>query len=217
MSENNFNIDGRNKVKRVPDRGHYDRETLYQILDDAFVCHVGFVMDGQPFVIPMAYGRKDDKLYLHGATTSRLMSSLSAGIPVCITVTHVDGIVVARSAFHSSMNYRSAVVFGTATLVADQNKEEALIVVSEQILRDRWPEARPPLDKEMKATTVLEVSIEHGSSKIRTGPPKDDKEDYEQPYWAGVIPMTVEYGEAIPDPDLKFDLELPQSVKQVVG
>ena len=169
----------RNKVKRIPDRGHYDRETLYKILDDGFICHVGFVMDGQPFVIPTAYGRKDDVIYIHGATTSRMLKVLQTNAPVCLTVTHTDGLVLARSVFHHSMNYRSAVVFGRATLVPDDEKVEALKVVTENILQGRWEEAREPNSKELKATSVLAIQIDEASSKIRTGPPGDEKEDYE--------------------------------------
>ncbi|MCZ6899759.1 MAG: pyridoxamine 5'-phosphate oxidase family protein, partial [Bacteroidetes bacterium] len=174
-----YNIDSKNKVKRIPDRGYYDKATVYEILDGAFVGHVGFVIDGQPFVIPMAFGRKEDHIYLHGATSSRLMRQLSDGIPACLTVTHLDGIVLARSTFHSSMNYRSAVIFGQAKIVENERKIECLKIITDHILKGRWEETRPPHDKELKATTVLELTIKQASAKIRTGPPIDDKEDYD--------------------------------------
>ncbi len=192
----------RNKVKRVPQRGHYDRNTIYQVLDAGFVGHVGFAIDQQPFVIPMAYGRQKDRIFLHGATSSRLITSLKTGIPVCMTVTHLDGIVLARSAFHHSMNYRSAVLFGQAREVPPEEKEDALFIISEQILKGRWESSRKPNPKELKATSVLEFSIEEASAKIRTGPPKDDKEDYELPIWAGVIPFQRLMLPPLPDPDL---------------
>lgn len=212
----NYPIDDRNKVKRVPKRGHYDRATIYQILDAAFHCHVGFVVNEQPFVIPTAFGRKGDKIYLHGATTSRMMMHGEQGFPICVTVTIVDGLVLARSAFHHSMNYRSAVVYGTATLVPDEFKEEALKIISDQILKGRWEESRLPTAKELKATSILEMTIEQASAKIRTGPPKDDQADYALPIWAGVVPMETKYQEALDDPDLKEGIKQPDSVKKLL-
>jgi nitroimidazol reductase NimA-like FMN-containing flavoprotein (pyridoxamine 5'-phosphate oxidase superfamily) len=200
MSE--FKVRKRNKVKRVPLRAQYDEKIVYEILDAGFVGHVGFSMGSQPFVIPMAYGRKENKIFLHGATTSRLMTQVKQGIPVCLTVTHLDGIVLARSAFHHSMNYRSVVVFGRASEVPQKHKEEALFVISEHILKGRWESSRKPNKKELKATTVLELNIEDASAKIRTGPPKDDKADYQLPIWAGVIPIEQILREPIPDPEL---------------
>ena len=211
----NFEKTARNKVKRIPDRGHYDKETLYKILDDTCICHVGFVMEGQPFVIPTIYGRKGNTLYLHGATTSRMLKILETGAPVCLTVTHVDGLVLARSTFHHSMNYRSAVVFGTARLVDAEKKVEALEIITEHILKGRWEESRQPNAKELKATSVLAVEIEQASSKIRTGPPGDEKEDYELPIWAGVIPMKTVYGEPEADPLGNPSLDIPESVKSL--
>lgn len=205
----------KNKVKRVPKRGHYDKETIFKILDSAFVCHVGFVVDGQPFVIPTAYGREGEKIYLHGATKSRMMQEMEKGIPVCITVTHLDGIVMARSAFHHSMNYRSVVVFGSAKLVEESSeKNRALYIISEQIAPGRWDEARVPSDKELKATSVLAVDIETASAKIRTGNAGDDKPDYDLDIWAGVLPIQMTIGEPIEDPLLKSGIELPTSVKK---
>ncbi len=207
-----YNIDSKNKVKRIPDRGYYDKATVYEILDGVFVGHVGFVIDGQPFVIPMAFGRKEDHIYLHGATSSRLMRQLGDGIPACLTVTHLDGIVLARSTFHSSMNYRSAVIFGQAKIVENERKIECLKIITDHILKGRWEETRPPHDKELKATTVLELTIEQASAKIRTGPPIDDKEDYDLDIWAGVIPIISRTLPPVPDPDLKEGIQLPASL-----
>jgi len=201
MSEQ-FTIDDRNKVKRAPQRGHYDKETLYKILDDGFLCHVGFTVNGQPFVIPTLYGREGDAIYIHGATTSRLIKNLEKGVDVCLTITHVDGIVLARSAFHHSMNYRSATVFGRAQIVSEEQKNRTLFIISENILKGRWDDSRKPNEKELKATTVLGIHIEQASSKIRTGPPKDDPEDYALNIWAGVLPIQQSLGELIPDPEL---------------
>ena len=210
-----YPVDTRNKVKRKPKRGFYDKETVYKILDEAFVCHVGFSMDGQPFVIPTSYGRDGNKIYLHGATTSRMMKALEKGIPVCITVTHVDGLVLARSVMHHSMNYRSVVIFGTAHLVPMEEKYEALKIVTNHIIADRWEESRTPNAKELKATTVLCVEIEQASAKIRAAPPGDDKPDYELPYWAGIVPIRQVYGEPENGPLLREGIEVPNSVKQL--
>jgi len=212
ISMEKFQVTSKNKVTRLPTRGHYDKKTVYEILDAGFVCHTGFVVDNQPYVIPMGYGRKGDKIYLHGATTSRLMKNLSQGIAVCITVTHLDGIVLARSAFHSSMNYRSAVVFGTAKLVEDQNKEDALFYITEQILKGRWNECRATKEIELKATSVLEVKIDTASCKIRTGPPVDDDEDYDLPIWAGVLPLKLICETPIADPKLSSGIQVMKSV-----
>ena len=213
MSE--FKVTGRNKVKRVPDRARYEEREVHEILDAGFVGHVGFVVDGQPFVIPMAYGREENRIFLHGATTSRLMTHIKKGVPVCLTVTHLDGIVLARSAFHHSMNYRSVVLFGDRTEVPAENKEHALFIVSEHILKGRWESSRKPNRKELKATTVLELKIESASAKIRTGPPKDDKADYELPIWAGVVPIEHTYGEIMPDNDLKKEYYREKKVRRL--
>jgi len=207
-----YNIDARNKVKRVPKRGHYDQETVHAILDETFVCHVGMTgHEGQPYVIPTAFGREGNKIYLHGAVTSRMMKHGGEGLPLCITVTHIDGIVLARSAFHHSMNYRSAVCFGTATIVPDERKDHTLKVISDHILKGRWEESRLPNAKELKATTVLEMEIEQASAKIRTGHPGDDKADYDLDIWAGVLPMTVVYQDLIPDEQLREGIPVAQS------
>lgn len=211
-----FPISPKNKVKRVPKRGHYDKETVYAILDDSFLCHVGFVVDGQPFVIPTSYGREGNKIYLHGASTSRMMVNLNKGIPVCLTVTHLDGLVLARSAFHHSMNYRSAVVFGTAKLVEGKEKEHGLLVISEQILQDRWEESRLPNAKELKATSVLCLEIEQASAKVRTGPPGDEKADYDLPIWAGVVPCKQVWGTPEADPLLVAGIPEAKSIQNLL-
>jgi nitroimidazol reductase NimA-like FMN-containing flavoprotein (pyridoxamine 5'-phosphate oxidase superfamily) len=213
----NFEKTDRNKVKRVPNRGHYDRGTIFEILDAGFLCHAGFVVDDQPFVIPTLYGRIDDKIYLHGSAASRMLKNLADGIPVCLTVTHVDGLVLARSAFHHSMNYRSAVIFGNALPTSGAEKDDALFAISEQVLKGRWEETREPNEKELKATSVLRVEIESASAKIRTGPPGDEEEDYELPIWAGVVPIVQDYQLPVPDPKLTGDIDVSPSVANLLG
>ena len=213
-----YPISQRNKVKRIPKRGHYDQETVHAILDAGFLCHIGFSVEGQPYVIPTSYGREGNILYIHGASTSRMLVNLQQGIPLCLTVTHLDALVLARSAFHHSMNYRSAVVFGTAVLIEDYDQKlHALKVVSDQILAGRWEESRQPIAKEMKATTVLKMEIEQASAKIRTGPPGDDKPDYELPIWAGVVPYMGTWGEPEADPLLKEGIPLAGSVEALLS
>ncbi len=208
MSE--FTATERTQVKRLPKRGKYDAETVYKILDEAFVCHVGFVVDGQPFVIPTNYGRVGDTLYLHGSAASRMLRTLSAGIPVCVTVTLVDGLVLARSAFHHSVNYRSVVILGTATLVDEPTeKMEALRLFTEHIMKGRWDEIRWPNEQEMKGTTVLALPLEEVSAKVRVGGPVDDEEDYSLPVWAGVLPLAQTKGEPIADEKLKAGTPVP--------
>jgi len=200
----------RTKLKRLPKRGHFDRETVYAILDEGFICHVGFVIDGQPFVIPTGYARVDDKLYIHGSQASRMLRSLSGGLDACVTVTIVDGLVLARSAFHHSMNYRSVLVFGRATLVAEPTeKYEALVALSEHIVRGRWADVREPNEQELKQTTVLCLPLEEASAKIRTGPPLDDEEDYALPIWAGIVPLKLTAGEPIKDPRSGAEIPVP--------
>ncbi|GJM32709.1 MAG: flavin-nucleotide-binding protein [Saprospiraceae bacterium] len=212
----NFEKSKRNTVKRVPKRGHYDRTTIYEVLDAALIAHVGFVVDAQPFVIPTLFGRDGDNIYLHGATKSRMIQSLEQGVPVCITVTHVDGLVLARSLFHHSANYRSAVIFGTAKLVPEKEKEAALKVISDHLIPGRWDEARLPNALELKATSILKLTIESASAKIRTGGPKDEPEDYDLPVWAGVVPFIRQLGDAIVDEDAKADLPVPESVLKMM-
>ncbi len=200
-------------LKRLPARGSFDRETVYRILDEAFVCHVGFVADGQPVVIPTAYGRVGDLLYLHGSAASRMMRSLSGGIPVCVTVTLVDGLVLARSAFHHSINYRSVVIFGNAALVeAPEEKNAALKAFTEHVIAGRWDEVREPNAQELKATTVLSLQLDEVSAKVRTGPPKDDEEDMAIPVWSGELPLRLQPGAPVPDPLQPADRPLPAYV-----
>ncbi len=210
-----YPVTQRNKVKRLPKRGHYDRETVYSILDDGFLCHVGFTIEGQPYVIPTSYGRDGDKVYFHGSSKSRMLTHLDKGIPVCLTVTHLDGLVLARSAFHHSMNYRSALLFGTARLIEGEEKEKALFLISESILKGRWDEVRGPNTQEMKATSVLCLDVETASAKIRTGPPGDDEEDYALPIWAGVLPISQQYGPPTNDPLLREGIPVSDSVKNI--
>ncbi len=201
----------RTRVVREPERGVYDRETAYRILDEAFLCHVGFAVDGQPFVIPTSFGRKDANLYIHGSAASRMLRQMKEGVAVCITVTLLDGLVLARSVFNHSMNYRSVVILGKATLVDDpEEKLIALRVLSEHILPGRWDDARQPNERELRATSVLRVPIEEFSAKVRTGPPIDDAEDYGFPTWAGVLPLEMKAGEPINDPKLTPDVGIPR-------
>ena len=205
----------RTKVKRLPQRGVYDRELIDQILDEGFVCHVGFVADGQPFVIPTGYARDGDKLYIHGSQASRMLRTLAGGVPVCVTVTLIDGLVLARSAFHHSMNYRSVVVFGRATLIEErEEKLAALIALSEHMIPGRWEEVRGPNEQELKLTTVLSLPLDEASAKVRTGPPVDDEEDYELDVWAGVIPLRLVAGAPVSDPRLKAGNGIPGHVSE---
>src|ERR1700679_58378 len=190
----------RTRVVREPQRAVYDRDTVNHILDEAFICHVGFIADGQPFVIPTSYGRYGDTLYIHGSAASRMLRNLDRGIPVCITVTLLDGLVLARSVFNHSMNYRSVVILGVAQLVDDPaEKLAALRALSEHIIPGRWEDARQPNEKELKQTSVLRIPLEEFSARVRMGPPIDDEEDYSFPTWAGVIPLAMTAGPAIAD------------------
>ncbi|HEY0761217.1 MAG TPA: pyridoxamine 5'-phosphate oxidase family protein [Pyrinomonadaceae bacterium] len=200
----------RTKLKRLPKRGHFDRETVYGILDEGFICHVGFAPQGQPFVIPTGYARAGDTLYIHGSQASRMLRTLADGVDACVTVTIIDGLVLARSAFHHSMNYRSVVIFGRATLVEDrEEKNTALLALSEQIIRGRWADVREPTELELRATTVLRLPLVEASAKVRTGPPIDDEEDYAMSVWAGVVPLKLVAGEPINDPRLPDGIEVP--------
>ena len=211
MSNSKLPTTKRSKIRRLPQRGSQERELIYNILDEALVAHVGFVANNQPFVIPMAYGRKGDRLYLHGASVSRLLKTLETGVEVCFTVTLIDGLVIARSLFHHSMNYRSVVLFGKAKLVANETeKMSALKALTEHIIPDRWQDARIPNASELKATTVLTFPIEEGSAKVRTGSPKDDAEDYALPVWAGELPLKLTAGVAVRDRQLAPNIELPK-------
>ena len=207
----------RTRVVREPERAVYDREAAYRILDEGFICHVGFLVDGQPFVIPTSYGRKDGDLYIHGSAASRMLRQMKEGVAVCVTVTLLDGLVLARSVFNHSMNYRSVVVLGKATLVDDaEEKLTALRVLSEHILPGRWDDARQPTERELKATSVLRVPIDEFSAKVRTGPPIDDAEDLAFPTWAGVLPLEIKAGEAIRDPKLEPERDVPEYLRNYV-
>lgn len=201
----------RTRVVREADRAVYDREAVYRILDEGFLCHVGFSVDGQPFVIPTSYGRKDASLYIHGSAASRMLRQMKDAVPVCVTVTLLDGLVLARSVFNHSMNYRSVVILGKATLVDDpEEKFVALRALSEHILPGRWDDSRQPNERELKATSVLRLPIEEFSAKVRTGPPVDDEPDYSFPTWAGVLPLEMKAGEPINDPKLDPLRHIPQ-------
>jgi len=207
----------RTRVVREPHRGIYDRATAYKILDEGFICHVGFVVDGQPFVIPTGYGRAGNNLYIHGSAASRMLRNLGEGVAVCVTVTLLDGLVLARSIFNHSMNYRSVVVLGTAVAVEDpQEKLEALRRLSEHILPGRWEDVRKPNEQELKATLVMRLPITEFSAKVREGPPIDDEEDYAFPTWAGVIPLRMVAGEPIPDPKREPSREAPPYAQHYV-
>jgi len=210
-----FHRSERTEFRRLPKRGSHDAAVIYPILDAAILAHVGFQVDGQPFVIPTLYGRSGDKLFLHGSAASRLLRQLESGVPMCINVALVDGLVLARSAFHHSMNYRSVVVFGMARIIEDREKKiEALRTISEHVIAGRWQQVRQPNEKELKATTVLEVTIEEASAKIRTGPPLDDEEDYDLPVWAGILPLKIGVGDPLPDERMQAPTDLPDYVRQ---
>jgi len=195
-----FQPTGRTQVHRLPKRGVYDKERVYAILDEGFVCHAGFVVDGQPFVIPTGYARSGDTLYLHGSAASRMLRALDKGVSVCVTVTLLDGLVLARSAFHHSMNYRSVVILGQARVVtAVEEKTEALRQFTNHVVPGRWEEVRPPTEQELKGTTVLALPIDEVSAKVRQGPPVDDEEDYALPIWAGVVPIRQVAGVPVAD------------------
>jgi uncharacterized protein len=205
-------------VKRLPARGVYDREVVHRILDEALICHLGFVIDGQPFVIPTIHVRVAETIYVHGSPASRMLRTLEQGVPACVAVTHVDALVLARSAFHHSMNYRSAVVLGTARVVDDpQKKFEALHSLTDHLMRGRWEDIRQPSPEELRRTLVLEIAIESASAKIRTGPPLDEEEDYAQPMWAGVLPLKWSATKPVPDPRLPADVPVPPYVTNYNG
>lgn len=203
----------RTSLKRLPKRGAFNRQTIDSILDEGFICHVGFVVDGQPYVIPTGYARVDNDLYIHGSSASRMLRTLSEGVDVCVTVTLVDGLVLARSAFHHSINYRSVVLLGNAELVTDPNeKNAALEALTEHIVPGRWADVRWPNDLQLKATAVLRLPINEASAKIRTGDPVDDNEDYEMTVWAGVLPISVSTGGPVTDSKLPAGIEPPDYV-----
>lgn len=208
-------ITERTKIKRLPKRGDYDRQTIHAVLDEALICHVGFSIEGQPFVIPTAYGRVDDRLYIHGSPASRMLRTLQSGIDVCVTVTLLDGLVLARSAFHHSMNYRSVVIFGEATIVSDPSEKlSALQAFTEHVIPHRWEEIRQPSAQELAGTLVLSLPITEASAKLRTGAPLDDESDYQLPVWAGEIPLRVTAAEPIADPKLSSEIQIPDYVRE---
>lgn len=205
----------RTTLKRLPKRGVYEREAVYKILDEGLTCHVGFAIDGRPFVIPTGYTRMGNRLYIHGSAASRMLRALANAIEICVTVTLVDGLVLARSAFHHSMNYRSVVVFGTATPVEDPDEKlQALRAFSEHIIHYRWDQVRPPNENELKATLVLRLPLIEVSAKVRTGPPLDDATDYELPVWAGEVPLRMIADSPIPDPRLTPGIEPPWYIRR---
>jgi len=200
-------------VRRNPPRGHYDRATIDAILDEGFVGHLGFAVNGQTYVIPTSYGRDGDRLLIHGSAGSRMMLTLDEPLDVCLTVTLVDGVVIARAAFNQSINYRSVVVLGKArTLTDPAEKLDALITISERLVPNCWRSLRPPSKKELAATSIAELSLAEASAKVRTGPPVDEDDDYALPTWAGVIPVRTEFGDPVPDPRNLPGLETPDHV-----
>ncbi len=203
-----------NQVRRKPTRGDYDRETVQAIVDASPICHVGFVYEGRPFVIPTIHARIGEVVYFHGAPASRMLKTIQDGAELCITVTHLDGLVLARSAFHHSMNYRSAMLFGTGRLVDDETEKwDALHAITEAVLPGRWDDARQPNPKEMATTLVVAMPIEYASAKVRTGPPGDDEADYALPIWAGVLPLALTAQAPIPDPLLTPGIPVPEYIK----
>ncbi len=204
------------KVKRIPKRGFYDKETIYRILDNDFVCQIAFVYNNYPVIIPTIYGRKDDSLYFHGASVSRMLLTLEKGVQISLNITKTKGLVLARSAFHHSLNYDSVTIFGCATLVEnDKDKLEALKIITNQIIPDRWEEVRLPNKKELNITKVLQLKITEASAKIRDEGVSDDKEDYALDIWAGIVPIVKNYGPPIADDKLKLGIKLPNSVKNL--
>lgn len=204
-----------NRIKRLPQRGSYDREIIYRILDEALICHVGFAVDGQPYVIPTNFARMGDRLILHGAKASRLLKHVAAGHPVCVEATIVDGLVLARSVFNHSVNYRSVVVFGRGHVIEDeQEKLTALEAVTEHLVPGRWQEARRPTRKELNATTVVSIQIDHASAKVRMGPPVDEEDDYALPVWAGVLPLREQPLEPIQDERQTQEITVPVYVRE---
>lgn len=209
-----FTTTARSKVRRLAKRAHYDRKTVHAVLDAGIVCHIGYVIDGQPFVTATGYWRRGDRLYWHGSAASRMLRAEAAGIPVCFAVTHFDGLVLARSGFNHTMNYRSVVAFGRAAKIEDpKEKTAALEAFTERFMPGRWRELRPVTTQELRQTTVLAMTIEEAAAKIRGGPPTDDEEDYALPVWAGVLPVRQVMGKPVPDPRLARGTPRPLHVR----
>jgi nitroimidazol reductase NimA-like FMN-containing flavoprotein (pyridoxamine 5'-phosphate oxidase superfamily) len=206
----------RTRVKRMPARGHYDRETVHAILDAGMICHVGYVVDGQPYVTPTAYWREGDRVYWHGSSASRMLRQVKGGIPVCFTVSLLDGIVLARSGFHHSLNYRAVMALGKAEAVeGEAAKLAALEAFSERLVPGRWRELRPATAQEVKATTILHMDLNEASAKLRSGPPGDEEADYALPIWAGVLPVRLMTGTPEPDPRLAPGTPVPANLAKV--
>jgi nitroimidazol reductase NimA-like FMN-containing flavoprotein (pyridoxamine 5'-phosphate oxidase superfamily) len=206
----------RAQLRRLPNRAQYDESSIRRILDAGFLAHIGFLVDSQPFVIPTLYGRHENTIFFHGSTASRMLKNLAAGVAICATVTLVDGLVLARSAFNHSMNYRSVVMFGTARPVEDSEKLLGLEVISEHLLAGRWSDVRPPSIKELKATAVLRMTIEDASAKAREGPVQDDEADYSLPHWAGIVPAQHGWKNPVPDSRLSPNVELPRYLRTLI-
>lgn len=213
MSETQFDVSPRTKLLRLAKRASYDRDAVYGIVDAALICHVAYAIDGQPHVLPTLHARDGDTLLLHGHGTNRTLHHAGAGHPICVTVTHVDGIVLARSIFNHSINYRSAALYGVGRLVTDPDeKTDALFRFSEKLLPGRWDEVRPMTEQELKATAVVALDIEDAVAKIRTGPPHDEEEDISWPTWAGVLPITQHYDALIPEEYTPADMPVADSI-----
>ena len=209
-----YPVTKRNRVKRAHERGKYDRETVHAILDAGLICHLSYCVDGQPFMIPTSYWRDGETVYVHGSAASATLRAMQSGIEACLAVTHLDGVVMARSGYHHSLNYRSVVMFGVATLVDDPTeKMAALKIFMEQLAPGRWDECRAVNDQEFKATSVLSLSLDDVSAKVRTGPPIDDEEDYSSPMWAGVVPIRTVVDTPIDDPRLSNGASAPDFAK----
>lgn len=206
----------RSRVKRLHDRGSYDRALVDQILDSGLLCHVGYVIDGSPYVTPTCYWRMGDRVYWHGSAASRMLETVARGVPVCFTVSHLDGLVMARSGFHHSVNYRSVMLYGEAELVADAGeKYDALVAFMDRLAPGRWDECREVTDQEMKATKVVSLEIREGAAKVRTGGPKDDEPDYSLDVWAGVVPVSTVIGTPIADDRLRPGIPAPDYLKHI--
>jgi len=212
-----FPVTDKNKIKRLPKRGYYDKETIYQILDGEVICHISFSESDQPYIIPIAYVRIGDSIYIHGAKANRMMNNLGKGINACISVTRLDAYVLSRSSFHHSMNYHSVVLFGKGEIIEEKDeKMKVLKAFSDHLIPGRWEDARPPNEKELSATMILKFIIDEASAKIRTGPPSDDKQDYNLDVWAGLLRLKSQITDIIPDEELKENVKLPDYLEKFI-